>query len=187
MRESMRIGQSLKRSHSRRQGPNRGSERGFTLFEVIIVVAIIGIVSAIAVPTFSTWRARSAVDSASKTLLAHFKQARVTAMAENRNVALTFGASSYTFDADTSGSCGLCKSQTVSFSEFSSNLKITTNNQAVVAATQTFKSRGTTGSKTIYFCLQGFTKRIVVNIIGRAYRCDSTDTNASCTGSYTCT
>ncbi|MDQ6986653.1 MAG: GspH/FimT family pseudopilin [Mariprofundaceae bacterium] len=183
----MRIGQSLRRSHSARQEAGYDSARGFTLFEVIIVVAIIGIVSAVAIPTFSEWRARSAVDNASKTLLAHLKQARVMAMAENRSVSITFTSSSYTFDADLSGNCGLCKSRVVPFSEFSKNLNISKNDQAVVAATQTFKSRGTTGANTVYFCLQGFTKRISINIIGRAYLCMPTDTNNSCTKPYTCT
>jgi len=183
----MRIGQSLNRSHSGRQGANCADERGFTLFELIIVITILGIASAIAVPAFSSWRSRTAVDSAAKSVLAHLKQSRVKAMAENRNVSITFTSSSYTFDANTSGNCGLCKSETIPFSQFSSNLKITTNNQAQVAATQTFKSRGTTSNRTIYFCVQGFSKRVVINIIGRAYLCTPGETSASCTGAYTCT
>ena len=138
-------------------------ERGFTLFELIIVIAIIGIASTVAVPTFSSWRERSAANSATKALLSSMKQARVIAMAENRSVKITIAADSYTFDADPAGTCGLCKPQTVSFSNFSSNLTITPT------TTRTFSSRGTVNSGTITLAAGGFSHALVLNIIGRAY------------------
>ena len=145
----------------------RRHECGFTLFELMLVIAIIGIAYAIAVPTFSAWRARSAVDNAAKTLLAHMKQARALAMAENRSVSIKFSASDYTFDADTTGNCGLCKNEARKFSEFSSNLTMTPTTNPITFTSTGILTPGTNGTITI--AAGGFSKQITLNIIGRAY------------------
>ena len=142
-----------------------GHECGFTLFELMLVIAIIGIAYAIAVPTFSAWRARSAVDNAAKTLLAHMKQARALAMAENRSVSITFSSNDYTFDAvPAGGSCDLCKNEVRKFSEFSSDLTMTPT------TTRTFSSLGTVSqSGSVTIAAGGFSKQVTLNVIGRAY------------------
>lgn len=136
---------------------------GFSLLEMMIVIIIIGVLAAIAIPSFSSWKEKQAVSNATNALLSHLKQARNLALAENRSVRITFGSTAYTFDADTTGSCGPCRVEVIGYSQFSSNLAI------APTTTRTFTSRGTANSGTITLSASGKSKSIVMNVIGRAY------------------
>ncbi len=186
--ETMRMKPNLSGSLDGRQAGvcRLHRQQGFSLMELIVVIAIVGIMASIAIPSFSSWRARSGTRNAAQSLLAHLKQARTLAFAENRSVSITFTSTSYTFDADTTGSCGPCRNEQVTLGQFSSNLAITRQDIAEIPTTKTFSSRGTANSATIYLCASGYSRRIVLNIIGRAYACGSGDTSASCTNTYNC-
>lgn len=129
----------------------------------MLVIAVAAIISVIAIPAFSTMHEHQAVNSVTSSLLAHLKQARVTAMAQNRSVSITFTTSSYTYDADTSGTCGLCKPDTVSFSALSKNLSVSPT------TTRTFTSRGTANSGTMTVSAGSYSHSITLNVIGRSY------------------
>ena len=62
-------------------------EGGFTLIEIMIVVAIIGVVSAIAVPSYVQWNARYQLRQAASELQTNLLLARMSA--KNRNTAMT--------------------------------------------------------------------------------------------------
>ena len=131
--------------------------------EMMIVIIIIGVLAAIGFPSYSSWKNKQGVNNATAALLAHFKQARNLALAENRSVRITYSSTAYTFDADTTGSCGPCRNDVVSFSQFTDSLSISPT------TTQVFTSRGTTDNRTITLTASGNSRQITVNIIGRAF------------------
>jgi len=65
----------------------KNREGGFTLIEIMIAVAIVGIGSAIAVPSYLQWNARYQLRQAASELHSNLFQARMSA--KNRNTAMT--------------------------------------------------------------------------------------------------
>ncbi|WP_241697633.1 GspH/FimT family pseudopilin [Mariprofundus sp. NF] len=136
-------------------------QRGFTLIEVMIVVVIIGVMSTIAIPAFSEWRDRQAVRSATQTLMSHLKQARVTAIAENRSVTIDFtSTTAYTYDT---GACGTCRNLQMDLTQFGSAAF------TAVPTDRTFNSRGTVNFGNMTLQAGAQSNQITINIVGRAY------------------
>lgn len=79
------------------------TEDGFSLIEVLTVVAIIGVMGAIAVPSFLPWLSNKGIQSASRDLFSNMKKAQSLAVKLNRNCTVTFnGTSGYTVYVDAS-------------------------------------------------------------------------------------
>ena len=76
--------------------------KGFTLVELMIVIAIFGVLAAIITPSFLEWRDRSKVRGDATELRAAFESAKLRAIKHNTNVVVVFpDASSYQVFIDT--------------------------------------------------------------------------------------
>lgn len=64
--------------------------KGFTLIELMIVIALLGIMAGVMAPSFLQWRDRSKVQGDAGNLRAAFETAKLRAIKHNTNVVVTF-------------------------------------------------------------------------------------------------
>lgn len=78
------------------------NKMGFSMIEMVIVLAIMGIVSAIAAPNFMRYMAERRLNGAARMVMSDLMNARMLAVTLGRNVRVTFSTSasaSYIYDA----------------------------------------------------------------------------------------
>jgi type IV fimbrial biogenesis protein FimT len=76
---------------------NEKHEAGFTLTELITIIAIIGVLVSIAIPTFSVWLPNYRLRSAARDLYSNLQMAKLGAVKQNKEWAVVFvqGADQY--------------------------------------------------------------------------------------------
>jgi prepilin-type N-terminal cleavage/methylation domain-containing protein len=90
------------RDRRRRETPRQSirASHAFTLLEIVVVVSIIAIASAIAVPQLSSSISRARVTSAAQRIIADLARARARAIAQSKGVTITFGRVAYEVAGD---------------------------------------------------------------------------------------
>jgi len=77
---------------------------GFSFMELMVVIAMIGILSAVALPGLLRGLPEQRLKNAARNLYADMQRARLLAVKENRSVSVRFGDNFYYFDNDGNGS-----------------------------------------------------------------------------------
>jgi len=85
----------------------KAGQKGFTLVEVMVVVAIIGILAAVATPMIMASLPRYRLRAAVRELVIDFKKAKIEAVKRNRDVLLVFTLETVG-NADAGGSYQIC-------------------------------------------------------------------------------
>lgn len=91
-------------AHSR----HRNTQQGFTLIELMVTVAVFGVVAAVAVPSFSKQLTRHTVNNEIDKLRICLQESRIKALTVRREVA---------FSIDTSAQTMVCDGTTTGFSD----------------------------------------------------------------------
>ena len=69
--------------------------RGFSILELLVVLAVIAVVSAIVTPSFISWRNNAKMRGAVDNLMGDLEMAKIRAVKENNFVAVMFNPTGY--------------------------------------------------------------------------------------------
>ena len=98
-------------------------QEGFTLAEILITVAVIAIISAIAIPTYSRYSLNTDLKAAARNIQADFLDLRERAISENTKYQITFdqNGNSYTIQRGTETGAPYTPIEVRTFSDFGSD------------------------------------------------------------------
>ncbi len=121
---------------------------GFTLMEVVVTIAIIGILTAIAIPNYLSYRPKQQLNRAVNEYHSLLQNARLMAIKNRGNCTITFAASSYSITCSNSD-----YNKTVDLSDYGGYVEFRRPDGSAGApgVTITFNSRGTCNTGYLHF------------------------------------
>ena len=164
------------------------NNKGFSLTELMVVVAIVGIMGVVAIASFGTWFASNRIEGAASQLLAEMNLARMKAISENNDYIITFDGDDHEYsiydddDNDGAEAAELVKTveiqenfSDIEFGFVATTLKVdntTALSDALSFTSVTFEPTGLSDAGTIYLAPDNETKKslqraIDVNVAGR--------------------
>ncbi len=88
-------------------------DSGFSLFEVLTVIAILAIVAALAIPSFVNWRGKTQLSRAAQDLYSNFQKAKIEAVRRNTQCTVSFTSTHYLLYVDRNENFTLDAGETV--------------------------------------------------------------------------
>ncbi len=141
-------------------------QQGFTLIELMIVVAIVGILSVYGVSNFPRWRANIRVNSAAREIASDLQLARMRAIALNTSVQVVFDVNRDTYQVQRSTEGGIFEADAPlkDLRQLYPGVDVT-----IVTATPAFRSRGTAFAGSTIGVRNAYnrTKTITISLAGR--------------------
>lgn len=134
-------------------------QSGFTLIELIVIIAIVAVFAAIAVPNFLSYMPKSRLNGAARQVMGDLMAARMKAVKENTTVTVTMVSNSdHEYKISTAGG----EEKTINIQSNYRDVTIVGSFTAI-----SFYSRGTAWGATITLTNSAGSKEITVAITGR--------------------
>jgi type IV fimbrial biogenesis protein FimT len=124
---------------------------GFTLIELIVIIALLAILTAVGVPNYLSWLPKYRLKSAARDLYSNLQLAKMSAIKANMNCSVKYykNPDRYTVDLI---------NKTIRLSDYKSGIIFKgPNNETFAVATITFNSRGTSNAGYAYLTNSGNT------------------------------